>query len=392
MSNRRDVQKSAGVAEPQVGAVGGAATTAGQADDQFYYASQLELMWWRFRRHKLAFLAAILLVAWYLVATCAEFFMPYPALDRFRKAQEAPPTKIHYVQKGKGLQRPFVYAVEQTIDLKTVARTYVEQEDRAYPIRFFVRSWPYKVLGLFKTDLHLFGVDEGATVWLFGTDLMARDLFSRTLYGARVSLYIGLAGVLLTFLLGVILGGLAGYLGGAVDATIYWTGDIIRSIPRFPLLMVLAMIIPKTWPIVQTYFAITLLLSVVNWVGLARVVRARLLQLREEDFALAAKASGCSDWRIITRHLLPGFTSHLIVTLTLSIPAVILNETGLGFLGLGLYDPAVSLGVLLSATRNIVVIARDYWMLFPALFVLGTVLLFNFVGDGLRDAADPYTR
>jgi len=358
-------------------------------EDRSYYASQWELMWWRFQRHKLALVSSVLLVLLYGVAIFAEFFMPYGPWERFGGYQQAPPTRIHVFDQDGGLQRPFVYDVERTIDPETFRRLFAEIKDVKYPIRFFVRGESYKLLGLIPTDIHLLGVD-GAYIWVLGLDKLGRDVFSRTVYGARVSLSIGLMGVIVTFVGGVLMGGISGYFGGVIDSIIQRSIDFIRSIPNLALMMTLAAAVPPSWTVMQTYFAITIILSVVNWVGLARVVRGRLLSMREEDFALAAKAAGCSDMRIIIRHLLPGFISHLIVSLTMAIPRMILSETGLSFLGLGLNPPAVSWGVLLQDVRDISKIAHLPWLLIPAVCVLVTILLFNFVGDGLRDAADPY--
>ena len=365
-------------------------TTPSRTDEAFYYASQWQLMWWRFRKHKLALASGVLLIALYLVAIMAEFIMPYGAWDRVPEAARGPPTRIHFDSSEGGLTRPYVYRVERRVNPETYRYSYVEMENKAYLVRFFTEGRPYKLLGLIPTDIHLFGVDAEAGIWLFGLDLLGYDIFSRTIYGARVSLFISLVGVLLTFFFGILIGGIAGYAGGVVDWILERLSEVLRTVPTLPLLVMLSGIIPKSWPIVQTYFVMTVILSFVRWVGLARVVRGRLLSMREEDFALAAKLVGCSDARIIFRHLLPGFMSHLIASLTLSIPSMILGETALSYLGLGLYRPAVSWGVMLADTRDIQAIAHLPWMLIPALWVLATVLFFNFLGDGLRDAADPH--
>ncbi|GAB4557287.1 MAG: ABC transporter permease [Anaerolineae bacterium] len=362
-----------------------------EEDERFYYATQWELIWWRFRRHRIAMASAILLGLLYFVAIFAEFFSPYLPSTRFEGYQQASPVRIHICKEGEGLQRPFVYAIKRELDPETFRYRFVEDKSRTYPVRFFAKGEPYKLLGLISWDRHLFGVEE-VPILLFGADRLGRDLLSRTFYGARISLSIGLVGVFLSFLLGVILGGISGYMGGVVDDIIQRLIDFLISIPSLPLWMALSAALPRDWPILRTYFAITIILSVLGWAGLARVVRGKILSLREEDYTLAAQAAGASTWRIITKHLLPGFTSHLIVSITLSIPGMILGETALSFIGLGLQPPAVSWGVLLQDAQNLVAIAHQPWMLIPAGFVIGTVLLFNFIGDGLRDAADPYAQ
>lgn len=365
-------------------------TALSQKDEAFYRASQWTLMWWRFRRHMLALASAVLLTILYLIAILAEFVMPYGAWDRVPEAQRAPPTRIHFRSPEGGLTRPYVYRVERRVDPETYRYRYIEIEDKAYPVRFFTGGRPYKLLGLIPSNIHLFGVNAEAGIWLFGLDLLGYDIFSRTVYGARISLFISLVGVALTFFFGILIGGVAGFAGGMVDWSLERLGEILRTVPTLPLLVMLSGAIPKSWPIVQTYFVMTIILSFLGWVGLARVVRGRLLSMREEDFALAAKLVGCSNIRIIFRHLLPGFMSHLIAALTLSIPSMILGETALSYLGLGLYRPAVSWGVMLADTRDLQAIAHLPWMLIPAAWVLATVLFFNFLGDGLRDAADPH--
>ncbi|CAN5837492.1 ABC transporter permease [soil metagenome] len=361
------------------------------ADDRFYYATQWQLIRWRFRRHKLAMIALTLLLTLYFLAIFAEFFSPYTEQTRFDGYQQGPPVVIH-IMGANGLQRPFVYGRTKKLNQKTFKYDFTNDTTKIFPIRFFVRGEEYKFWGIWRTNLHFFGTGKGAPpVLLFGGDQLGRDLFSRTIYGSRVSLSIGLIGVALSFILGIILGGLSGYLGGVVDEVIQRTIDFLISIPQLPFWMALSAALPREWPVIKTYFAITLILSVVGWAGLARVVRGKLLALREEDYALAAQAAGASQPRIIFRHLLPGFTSHLIVSLTLAIPGAILGETALSFLGLGMQPPAVSWGVLLKDAQDLVAIAQQPWRLIPALFVIGAVLLFNFVGDGLRDAADPYS-
>jgi peptide/nickel transport system permease protein len=361
-----------------------------KADERYYYASQWELIWWRFSRHKFALISALLIVLLYLTAIFAEFLSPYTPDTRFEGFQTAAPTKIHLIRPDGGVQL-HIFGTTKQLDKETYKFTYVEDPAQVIPVRFFARGEPYKLLGLFKTDIHLFGTSE-ARINIFGTDRLARDLFSRTLHGARISLSIGLVGVFLSFMLGVILGGISGYFGGVVDDVIQRVIDFLLAIPGLPLWMTLSAALPRDWPVLKMYFGITIILSVLGWCGLARVVRGKLLALREEDYTLAARGAGASDWRIVTRHLLPGFTSHLIVSITFNIPGMILSETALSFIGIGLQPPAVSWGVLLQDAQNLVAVAQQTWLMIPALFVITTVLLFNFVGDGLRDAADPYAR
>ncbi len=365
------------------------------ADQRHYYAGQWRLMWWRFRRHRMALLSSALLLLLYLIAALAEFIAPYEATQRFRRYQQAPPSTVYWSDEN-GLRGPYVYGLEQERDPVTLRLSFVENRDVVLPLQFFVETEPYRLAGLVEVRHRLFGLGEAGDrarigIWVFGLDSLARDVFSRTVYGARISLTIGLVSVALTFFLGALLGGMSGYFGGVIDYVIQRVIEFLRAIPQLPLWMTLAAVVPKEWPPLNVYFAITLILALLNWVGLARVVRGRLLSLREEDYALAARASGAGDLRIIFSHLLPGFTSHLILSVTLMIPQMVLYETALSFLGLGMQPPAVSWGVLLQDFRDIVAIFHIPWLLWPAICVLLTVLLFNFVGDGLRDAADPYS-
>jgi peptide/nickel transport system permease protein len=275
------------------------------------------------------------------------------------------------------------------LDAATFRTTYKVDTSQKYPIYFFTKGDPYKMWGLFESDIHLFGVEEG-TVFLFGTDKMGRDVLSRTIYGGRISLSVGLLGIAISFFIGIVVGGISGYFGGVVDLVIQRIIEFIRSIPTLPLWMALSVALPPTWTVVQIYFGIVVILSLVGWTGLARVVRGKFMSLREEEYIMAAKLNGSNESRIIFKHMLPSFTSHIIASLTLSVPGMILGETALSFIGLGLQTPAISWGVLLKDAQRILVLADSPWLLVPGLFVVVAILCFNFVGDGLRDAADPY--
>ncbi len=357
--------------------------------ERFYVASQWQLMWRKFKKHKLALLGGTVLAIFYIMAIFCEFFSPYDIYKRYTKSLYCPPQRIHFFDEKGFNFRPFVYEMKGTLDPETWERIYVEDKSKKSPIYFFIRSHKYKLWNLFPTNIHFFGVKEG-TIFLFGTDLIGRDLFSRNIYASRISLSIGLAGVGLSFILGCILGGISGYYGGSVDMVIQRVIEFLICIPTIPLWMALAASLPRDWSQIRIYFGITIILSIVGWCGLARVVRGKFLELREEDFVMAAKISGATEGRIIMRHLLPSFLSYLIVSLTLSIPAMILGETALSFLGLGILPPMVSWGTLLQDAQNVLSVVFHPWLLIPGLFVILVVLTFNFLGDGLRDAADPY--
>ena len=360
------------------------------SDDSIEYMSRGKLIWRRFWRHRLARLGLPVLFALYMMAIFADFIAPYPADTRLKGFKDAPPSVIHFGVEGNPLQ-PFVYARKRSFHPKTFREVYTEEEEEKFPIQFLVRGEPYAILGLFKLDLHLFGVEADTNITLFGTDSVSRDLFSRTVIAARVSLFVGLGGVAISFVLGCLIGGISGYVGGIVDEIIQRIIDLLIAIPTLPLWMVLSAAIPREWPVAHTYFAITVVLSIVGWTGLARVVRGKLLSLRDLDFVVASRLAGGSDLYIITRHLLPNFASHLIVTLTLAIPGMILGETALSFIGIGMQEPGVSWGVLLQDTMNFGALVHQPWKLIPGVFIIVTILMFNFVGDGLRDAADPYS-
>jgi peptide/nickel transport system permease protein len=368
------------------------AGAAAVEDERFYYASPTQMMWWRFRRHKVALWCLIGLVLFYLVAIFSEFVAPYDPLGRFPEAIRCRPSKVRIYEEGRGFQWPFVYRMEATLDEETFELSCQEILDVKYPIGLFVRGWKYKLLGLIPADIHLFGVEEPAGVWLFGLDILGRDVFSRAMIGSRISLFIGIVGLFFTMVFGTLLGGISGFFGGAIDSLIQRTVDFLVSIPMLPVLMMLASVIPQTWPSTRIFFMMSILLSLTGWGPLARVVRGMMLSLREEDYALAAKVAGASDFRIITRQLLPGITSYLVMVVTINIPLLIHSEVALSYLGLGLRPPTVSWGIMLNDLNDISVMAHSPWLIIPALLVIAVTLLFNFVGDGVRDAVDPNVR
>jgi len=365
---------------------------AAREGEKFFIASQWNLMWWKFKKHKVAVFCSFVILFLYLIAAFCEFVAPYDLHERHVKFVFTPPQKIRFVHEGR-LQRPFVYGLDREVDLETLRKIYTENTSQIFPLKLFVRGDPYEFWNLFETDLHLFGIgNEDGTAFLLGTDRLGRDVLSRVIYGARISLSIGLVGVFLALVLGMALGGASGYYGGSADNIIQRIIELLRSFPTIPLWMALSAALPPEWPPLRIYFGITVILSLIGWTGLARVVRGKLLSLREEDFATAARLAGASEARVIGRHLLPGFMSHIIVTITLAIPGMILAETALSFLGLGLRPPVTSWGVLLQEAQNVRTVALHPWLMLPVLFVIVAVLAFNFVGDGLRDAADPYSR
>lgn len=358
--------------------------------ERYFMASGWRMMWWRFKRHKLALVAGWVILLSYLSIFIVEFLAPYNLQTRNTEFIFSPPQTVRIFDNGQ-LRMPFVYPQMFRLNMETLKREYSEDRSRPQSIRFFCRGDGYRFWGLFDSNLHFICPPENGTLFLLGTDRLGRDMASRLLYGGRISLTVGLIGITISFILGISIGGAAGYFGGWVDKSVQRVIEVLRSLPELPLWMALSAALPVTWSPVLIYFGITIILGLLDWPGLARAVRSKLLSLREEDFVVAARLMGAPPKHIIARHLLPNFMSHLIASLTLSVPAMILGETALSFLGLGLRAPITSWGVLLSEAQNIEAVALYPWLLFPMLPVVIVVLGFNFLGDGLRDAADPYS-
>ncbi len=355
-------------------------------------ASYWQLVWWRFRRHRMALIGGILLGFFLIITLFCEFLSPYEPHSRNSRYTQGSLMGIHFIDQDLNFHlRPFVYGRVNKRDPVTYRLKSVVDTTKHWPIHFFVEGDSYRFWGLFETRIHLFGTEQGF-VHLFGTDQLGRDVFSRILYATRISLSVGAIGVFFAFVLGLTMGGIAGYMGGMVDEFIMRLIEFIRSIPTLPLWLALAAALPREWSALKVYIAVTVILACIGWTNLARRVRSRLLSLRTEEFILAARLSGCSGSRIITRHMLPSFLSYLIVDLTISFPYIILAETTLSFLGLGLREPIISWGVLLFSAQNVRSIVHTPWLLLPSLFVVTAVLAFNFLGDGLRDAADPFAK
>lgn len=357
--------------------------------ERYYQASQRRLMWWKFKNHRLAFWSGVVLLIFYVMIAFAEFIAPYDLAHRHADYIYAPPQGVSIIHDGR-LAMPFVYGRSQELDMELLKRNYPVDKTRRYPVRLFCKGDPYEFWGMIPMDRHLFCAEGEGRIFLLGTDRLGRDMFSRIIYGARISLTIGLIGIAVSFILGITIGGLAGYYGGWVDMVVQRIIEVLQSIPSIPLWLALAAILPVTWSPILIYFGITIILGLLDWTGLARAVRSKLFSLREEDYVLAAQLLGARPRRIIARHLIPGFMSHLIASATITIPTMILGETSLSFLGLGLRPPVTSWGVLLKEAQTIEVVVLYPWLLMPVVPVIVVILAFNFLGDGMRDAADPY--
>ncbi len=371
--------------------LGTTSKAASSAEERIAVATQLQLTWWRFKKHKLAYASGIVVILFYLIAIFADFLAYSDPQSTAAARSFIAPQGIQWFDEGEF--RPHVFAITGKRDAKTFKIIYAPDPTQKIDVKLFARGYSYRLFGLFKTDIHLIGVDDGKVedrIFLLGTDLLGRDLWSRLMVATRISLSVGLAGVTISLFLGVLLGGISGYYGGAIDILIQRLIEILRSIPTIPLWMGLAAALPRQWSVVQVYIAITVIISLIGWTELARVVRGRFLALREEDFVVAAELSGASQLRIIIRHMVPSFLSHIIAAVSLALPAMIISETTLSFLGLGLRPPAISWGVLLQDAQNLQALSIAPWLLFSAIPVIIVILAFNFLGDGLRDAADPY--
>jgi peptide/nickel transport system permease protein len=361
-------------------------------EERVSVASNWTLIWWRFKKHRLAVICTGVLIVLYMVVLVPEFFSTELPENSDAKQAFIPPRPLHLFDEGR--LSPWVPGVVGKRNPTTLRMEWQVDPEVKVPVAFFVAGYPYKIFGLIETNIHLVGPasgDKKDRLGFLGTDRLGRDGWSRLMYGTRTSMTIGMIAVILSTILGVVLGGISGYFGGAPDMSSQRTIGLLQSVPTIPIWLALTAALPRDWRPEQVFFAITIILALIGWTTLAREVRGRFLSLREEDFVLAAELAGCSRWRIIMRHMVPTFSSHIIATATLAIPVLIVSETSLSFLGLGLRPPAISWGVLLQEAQNIQTIAQAAWLLAPGILVVIAVLAFSLVGDGLRDAADPYS-
>ena len=358
---------------------------------KYYTATQWQLIWWRFKKHKLSLVGMCILSVFFIMSIFPEFIAPYSPVQRNSDYVMGPPQVLKFRNAEGGFSFiPHIYGVESERNMESLELEYIKVPEKAKPLKLFVRGSEYKLFGIIPGSIHLFGIENGF-VHFWGTDTLGRDLFSRTIYATRTSLSIGVLGLLIAFYIGLLLGGISGYFGGWIDNVIQRFIEFVRSIPTFPLWMGLAAAMPREWSPQRVYFVLTIILGLIGWTSLARRVRSKLISIREEDFITSARLAGAGDFRIIFKHMIPSFMSYIIVDLSISFPSMILSETSLSFIGLGLRPPVTSWGVLLKASQNIRSISSSPWMFIPAIFVILAVLAFSFVGDGLRDAADPYS-
>jgi peptide/nickel transport system permease protein len=358
------------------------------AEDRIAVASNWKLVWWRFRKHHLAVFSACVLIAFYLVVLFPDFFSTQSPEQTDARQAFVPVQSLHLF--GDGGLNPWVPAITGKRNPVTLRMEWTSDPSRKVPVSFLTQGYAWRVFGLFETHVHLIA-SAGPRIFLLGSDRLGRDQWSRIMHGTQTSMTVGLVAVTLSVIFGVVLGGISGYFGGMADQVIQRLIELLQSVPTIPIWLALSAALPRDWTPIQVFFAITVILSLIGWTTLGREVRGRFLALREEDFVLAARLAGCSRMRIILRHMVPTFLSHIIATSSLAIPVMIINETSLSFLGLGIRPPAISWGVLLQEAQNIQTLALAPWLLIPGLVVIVAVLAFNLVGDGLRDASDPYS-